>query len=45
MEQKFLDPDLSQDQITEFSNKIQGIIDSIEEKEMRWLELTEKMEG
>ena len=45
MEQKFLDPDLTQDQITEFSNKIQGIIDSIEEKEMRWLELTEKMEG
>ncbi len=45
IEQKFLNPDLSQDQITELSAKIQKIIDSIEEKEMRWLELSEKMEG
>lgn len=45
IEQKFLNPDLSQDQITELSAKIQKIMDSIEEKEMRWLELSEKMEG
>ncbi|MBD3863571.1 ABC-F family ATP-binding cassette domain-containing protein [Olleya marilimosa] len=45
IEQKFLNPDLTQDQITELSAKIQKIIDSIEEKEMRWLELSEKMEG
>ncbi|MEL0644511.1 ABC-F family ATP-binding cassette domain-containing protein [Olleya sp. Ti.3.14] len=44
IEQKFLNPDLSQDQITELSAKIQKIMDSIEEKEMRWLELSEKME-
>ncbi|RAJ16970.1 ABC-F family ATP-binding cassette domain-containing protein [Olleya aquimaris] len=45
IEQQFLNPDLTQDQITELSNKIQTIIDSIEEKELRWLELAEKMEG
>jgi len=45
IEQKFLNPDLTQDQITELSAKIQKIMDSIEEKEMRWLELSEKMEG
>ncbi len=44
IEQKFLNPDLTQDQITELSAKIQKIIDAIEEKEMRWLELSEKME-
>ena len=45
IEHKFLNPDLTQDQITELSAKIQKIMDSIEEKEMRWLELSEKMEG
>ncbi|WP_397362207.1 ABC-F family ATP-binding cassette domain-containing protein [Olleya sp. R77988] len=45
IEQQFLNPDLTQDKITELSSKIQSIIDTIEEKEMRWLELTEKMEG
>ncbi|WGD34893.1 ABC-F family ATP-binding cassette domain-containing protein [Olleya sp. YS] len=45
IEQQFLNPDLTQDQITELSNKIQTIIDSIEEKELRWLELAEKMES
>ncbi|QCE40127.1 ABC-F family ATP-binding cassette domain-containing protein [Psychroserpens sp. NJDZ02] len=45
IEQKFLNPDLTQDQIKDLSAKIQKIIDSIEEKEMRWLELTEKMEA
>ena len=45
LEQQFLNPDLTQDQITELSNKMQTIIDSIEEKELRWLELAEKMEN
>lgn len=45
LEQQFLNPDLTQDQITELSNKMQTIIDDIEEKELRWLELAEKMEN
>jgi ATP-binding cassette subfamily F protein uup len=45
LEKKFLDPELSTDEINKLSNKLQTIIDSIEEKEMRWLELTEKLEG
>jgi len=44
IEDKFLNPDLTQDQITELSNKIQAIINTIEEKELRWMELMEKME-
>ena len=34
---------LSQDQITELSQKLQLIIDDIETKEMRWFELAEKL--
>ena len=45
LEQKFLNPELSTDEINKLSNKLQGIIDNIEEKEMRWLELSEKMES
>ncbi|MBU2929571.1 ABC-F family ATP-binding cassette domain-containing protein [Winogradskyella psychrotolerans] len=45
LEAKFLNPDLSQDQISELSEKLQVIIDTIEEKEMRWFELAEKLEG
>ena len=45
MEKKFLNPDLSPDEINKLSSTLQVIINSIEEKEMRWLELTEKMEG
>ncbi len=45
LEQQFLNPDLTQDQITALSNKMQDIIDDIEEKELRWLELAEKMEN
>ncbi len=36
---------LEGDQINEESQKLQKIINDIEEKEMRWLELSEKMEG
>jgi ATP-binding cassette subfamily F protein uup len=45
MEEKFTNPDLSQDQIAKLSEKLQVIIDTIEEKEMRWFELAEKMEN
>ncbi|MBV1887684.1 MAG: ABC-F family ATP-binding cassette domain-containing protein [Urechidicola sp.] len=45
MEVKFHDESLSTEEIKELSSKLQGIIDSIEEKEMRWLELLEKLEG
>ena len=44
-EKKFLNPDLSTEQINELSGKLQKIITSLEEKEMRWLELSEKQEG
>ena len=40
----FLNPDLSQDEITEESIKLQKIIDDIEAKEERWFELSSKME-
>ncbi len=36
---------LDGDRINEESQKLQGIIDDIEEKEMRWLELSEKMDA
>jgi len=45
MESKFHDESLSTEEIKELSTKLQGIIDTIEEKEMRWLELLEKLEG
>ncbi|MEP5253988.1 ABC-F family ATP-binding cassette domain-containing protein [Winogradskyella rapida] len=45
LEAKFLNPDLSQDEITKLSQELQVIIDTIEEKEMRWFELSEKLEG
>ncbi len=41
----FLNPDLTQDQITEESLKLQKIIDAIALKEERWFELSSKMEG
>ncbi len=41
----FLNPDLTQDQITEESIKLQKIIDTIEEKEERWFELSAKAEN
>jgi len=44
-EAKFLDESLNTEQINELSEKLQVIIDNIEEKELRWLELLEKLEG
>jgi len=45
LEAKFHNPDLTQDQISKLSEKLQVVIDTIEEKEIRWFELAEKLEG
>jgi ATP-binding cassette subfamily F protein uup len=45
LENKFNNPELSKEQINELSSKLQLIINEIEEKENRWFELTEKLEG
>lgn len=45
LEKAFNNPDLNPDQINDLSHKLQEIIDEIEEKELRWFELTSKMEG
>ena len=45
LEKKFLNPDLSQDKILELSAQVQKVIDAIEEKELRWMELAEKLES
>jgi ATP-binding cassette subfamily F protein uup len=45
LETKFTNPDLSQDQISKLSEKLQVLIDTIEKKEMRWFELSEKLEA
>ncbi len=44
-QQKVFFKDLSQDQITEESVKLQTIIDELAKKEERWFELTSKAEG
>ncbi|WP_426430869.1 ABC-F family ATP-binding cassette domain-containing protein [Winogradskyella sp. HB-48] len=44
LEAKFNNPDLSQDEINKLSEELQVIIDTIEEKEMRWFELAERLE-
>ena len=43
-EDQFNNPELTQEEIKELSNKLQLIINEIEEKENRWFELTEKLE-
>ncbi|OIQ30648.1 MAG: ABC transporter [Bacteroidetes bacterium MedPE-SWsnd-G2] len=45
LEAKFNNPELSQDDIKDLSDKLQVIIDTMEEKEMRWFELSEKLES
>ena len=45
LENKFNDPELSQDEINKLSDKLQKIIDTIETKEGRWFELSSKLEG
>ncbi len=44
LEKAFNNPKLNPDQINDLSHKLQEIIDEIEEKELRWFELTSKME-
>ena len=44
LESQFHDTSLTNDQIQELSQKLQSLLDDIEEKELRWLELSEKME-
>ncbi len=44
MEAKFNNPDLSQEDINKLSAELQVIIDAIEEKELRWFELAERLE-
>ncbi len=44
LESKFLNPNLTTEEINTLSKELQVIIDAIEEKEMRWLELSERME-
>ena len=44
LEKKFLNPELTTEEINTLSQELQVIIDAIEDKEMRWLELSEKME-
>lgn len=45
MEAQFANGTISGDAITQASEKLQQIINAIEEKELRWMELMEKMEG
>ncbi len=44
LEKQFLNPDLSPEQINNLSEKLQKILDEIDEKEMRWFELSSKLE-
>lgn len=45
LEAKFLNPELTQDDIAKLAEELQQIIDSIEKKEFRWFELAEKFES
>ncbi len=45
LESRFNNPELSQDDINKLSDELQIIIDTIEEKELRWFELAEKLEN
>lgn len=45
IENLFLEGNLEGDKINDASQKLEKIIQEIEENEMRWLELSEKMEG
>lgn len=44
LEAKFNNPDLTPDAINKLSEELQNIMDTIEAKEMRWIELQEKLE-
>ncbi|MCL5128761.1 ABC-F family ATP-binding cassette domain-containing protein [Algibacter sp. L4_22] len=44
LEDKFHNPDLTPDEINTLSEKLQAIIETMDEKEERWLELSAKLE-
>jgi ATP-binding cassette subfamily F protein uup len=44
LENKFINPDLSQDEIKKLSDALQDIIDTMDAKEERWFELSSKLE-
>ncbi|SFN97169.1 ATP-binding cassette, subfamily F, uup [Bizionia echini] len=44
IEKEFLNPELTPEQINALSEKLQKILDEIDEKEMRWFELSSKLE-
>jgi ATP-binding cassette subfamily F protein uup len=44
IENKFLNPDLSPDDINKLSQDLQKIMDTMDEKEARWFELSSKLE-
>ena len=41
----FLDPNMDQQKLIELGEETNTLKDELEEKEMRWMELAEKMEG
>ena len=45
LQEKFATENWDTDEINKQSKRLQEMIDAIEEKEMRWFELTEKLEG
>ena len=45
LENKFNNPDLTQDDINKLSDELQKIIDTMDAKEERWFELSAKLEG
>ena len=45
LEEKFNNPDLSQEQINDLSEALKKLIDTIEAKEERWFELSAKLES
>lgn len=45
LEDKFNNPELTQEEINELSKQLKGIIETIESKEERWFELSAKLES
>lgn len=45
LQNSFLDPDLSGDELTQNSIQLEKVKESLEETEMEWLELMDKLEG
>ena len=45
IESSFMEEGITQDQVKEKSEELQKVINSLEEKEERWLEISMKLEG